>query len=116
MSDLGATIFIVLCFYPVLPIMAAVMANEAKPKKNIVIGCTLPLTAQHDPRVQGICRRYKKQVWLWFFILTAAIVPAFVIKRTSLALAWLFFWVLVALVMFFVVFARFNVRLRTLKA
>lgn len=30
MSDLGATILLVLCFYPVLPIMAAVMANEAK--------------------------------------------------------------------------------------
>lgn len=116
MSDLVAIILLVLCFYPVLPIMAAVMANEAKPKKNIVIGCTLPLTAQHDPRVQGICRDYKRRIWLWFFILTAAIVPAFVIKRTSLALAWLFFWVLVALVMFFVVFARFNVRLRTLKA
>lgn len=116
MSDLVAIILLVLCFYPVLPIMAAVMANEAKPKKNIVIGCTLPLTAQHDPRVQGICRDYKRRIWLWFFILTAAIVPAFVIKRTSLALAWLFFWVLVALVMFFVIFARFNVRLRTLKA
>ena len=47
MSDLVAIILLVLCFYPVLPIMAAVMANEAKPKKNIVIGCTLPLTAQH---------------------------------------------------------------------
>lgn len=116
MSDLGVTIFLLVCCYPVLPIMAAVMANEAKPKKNIVIGCTLPLTAQHDPRVQGICRDYKRRIWLLFFILTAAIVPAFVIKRTSLALAWLFFWVLVALVMFFVVFARFNVRLRALKA
>ena len=116
MSDLVAIILLVLCFSPVLPIMAAVMANEAKPKKNIVIGCTLPLTAQHDPRVQGICRDYKRRIWLWFFILTAAIVPAFVIKRTSLALSWLFFWVLVALVMFFVVFARFNIRLRALKA
>lgn len=116
MSDLGATIFLVLCFYPVLPIMAAVMANEAKAKKNIVIGCTLPFTAQHDPRVQGLCRRYKKQVWLWFFILTAALIPVFFIKRTSLGMVWMFAWALVALMMFFVVFARFNGRLRALKA
>ena len=76
MSDLGATIFLLVCCYPVLPIMAAVMANEAKVKKNIAIGCTLPLTAQHDPRVQEICREYKKRVWRWFFIMTAALIPA----------------------------------------
>ena len=62
MSDFTATVILVLCFYPLLPIIAGVMANEAKAKKNIVIGCTLPFTAQHDPRVQELCRRYKKQV------------------------------------------------------
>lgn len=77
MSDFTATVILVLCFYPLLPIIAGVMANEAKAKKNIVIGCTLPFTAQHDPRVQELCRRYKKQVWLWFFVLTAAVLPAF---------------------------------------
>ena len=48
MSDLGVTIFLLVCCYPVLPIMAAVMANEAKVKKNIAIGCTLPLTAAEE--------------------------------------------------------------------
>ena len=94
MSDLVAIILLVLCFYPVLPIMAAVMANEAKPKKNIVIGCTLPLTAQHDPRVQEICREYKKRVWRWFFIMTAALIPALLLPRFSLALAYMFIWML----------------------
>ena len=75
MSDLVAIILLVLCFYPVLPIMAAVMANEAKPKKNIVIGCTLPLTAQHDPRVQGICRDYKRRIWLWSVSYTHLTLP-----------------------------------------
>ena len=50
MSDFTGIAILVLCFYPVLPIVAALMANEAKAKKNIVIGCTLPFTAQHDPR------------------------------------------------------------------
>ena len=115
MSDLVAIILLVLCFYPVLPIMAAVMANEAKAKKNIVIGCTLPFTAQHDPRVQELCRRYKRQVWLWFFVLTAAVLPAFFIERTSLNLAWMMLWAVAALVPFFVLFARCNGRLKALK-
>ena len=115
MSDFTATVILVLCFYPLLPIIAGVMANEAKAKKNIVIGCTLPFTAQHDPRVQELCRRYKKQVWLWFFVLTAAILPAFFIERTSLSLAWMMLWVVAALVPFFVLFARCNGRLRALK-
>lgn len=115
MSDFTATVILVLCFYPLLPIIAGVMANEAKAKKNIVIGCTLPFTAQHDPRVQELCRRYKKQVWLWFFVLTAAVLPAFFIERTSLNLAWMMLWAVAALVPFFVLFARCNGRLRALK-
>ena len=115
MSDFTATVILVLCFYPLLPIIAGVMANEAKAKKNIVIGCTLPFTAQHDPRVQELCRRYKKQVWLWFFVLTAAILPAFFIERTSLNLAWMMLWAVAALVPFFVLFARYNGRLKALK-
>ena len=115
MSDLGATIFLLVCCYPVLPIMAAVMANEAKVKKNIAIGCTLPLTAQHDPRVQEICREYKKRVWRWFFIMTAALIPALLLPRFSLALAYMFIWMLAAIAPSFVLFARYNGRLRALK-
>lgn len=115
MSDFTATVILALCFYPVLPIAAAFMANEAKAKKNIVIGCTLPFTAQHDPRVEEICREYKKRVWRWFFILTAAVLPAFFIGRMSLSLAWLMVWVVAVLVPYCVLFARCNGRLRALK-
>lgn len=115
MSDLGATIFLLVCCYPVLPIMAAVMANEAKFKKNIAIGCTLPLTAQQDPRVQEICREYKKRVWRWFFIMTAALIPALLLPRFSLALAYMFILMLAAMAPSFVLFARYNGRLRALK-
>ena len=115
MSDLGVTIFLLVCCYPVLPIMAAVMANDAKVKKNIAIRCTLPLTAQHDPRVQEICREYKKQVWRWFFIMTAALIPALLLPRFSLALAYMFIWMLAAMAPSFVLFARYNGRLRALK-
>lgn len=116
MSDLGATIFLLVCCYPILPIMAAVMSNEAKVKKNIAIGCTLPLTAQHDPRVQEICREYKKRVWRWFFIMTAGLVPVLLLPRFSLAFAYIFIWMLAAMAPSFVLFARYNGRLRALKA
>ena len=115
MSDFTAMVITTLCFYPVLPIVAALMANEAKAKKNIVIGCTLPFTAQHDPRVEELCRAYRKWVWRWFFILTAAVLPAFFIGRMSLSLAWMMLWVVAALVSYCVLFARYNGRLRTLK-
>lgn len=115
MSDFTAMVITTLCFYPVLPIVAALMANEAKAKKNIVIGCTLPFTAQHDPRVEELCRAYRKWVWRWFFILTAAVLPAFFIGRMSLSLAWMMLWVVAALVPYCVLFARYNGRLRALK-
>ena len=64
MSD---TVFIVIWFalmFPCLALVAVLLANEAKPKKNIILGVTLPLLAQSDSRVAEIVRRFKRNVWI----------------------------------------------------
>ena len=48
---------------PCLALVAVLLTNEAKPKKNIVLGVTLPLAAQGDGRVLAIARRFKRSVW-----------------------------------------------------
>lgn len=64
---MGETAVIVIWFvvmFPCLILVAALLTNEAKPKKNIILGVTLPLLAQSDPRVGDIVRRFKRNVWL----------------------------------------------------
>ena len=65
-----------LLLYPVLPVMTGILANEAKPKKNIVIGVTLPFEARQTEEVRAICKQYRKRLWLLFGLLTAALLPS----------------------------------------
>ena len=43
-----------LLMYPVLPIIVGLLLNEAKPKKNIVVGVTLPFEARQSEAVRTI--------------------------------------------------------------
>ena len=64
-----------LLVWSVVPLLAGMMCNEAKPKKGIILGATLPYSARGDARVLEITRRFKRAQWLWVLIETAAWVP-----------------------------------------
>ena len=68
-----------LCLIPVY----FMLRNETKPKKNIILGVTLPLLAQSDPRVGDIVRRFKRNVWLCTGAM-ALIFAALAFRGTSL--------------------------------
>ena len=40
-----------LLVWSVVPLLAGMMCNEAKPKKGIILGATLPYSARSDARV-----------------------------------------------------------------
>ena len=65
MGDFTFRLIFFVLLWPVLPLISLLMANEAKVKKNIILGVTLPYTGQHDARVQEIVRRFKRAQWLW---------------------------------------------------
>ena len=43
-----------LLVWSVVPLLAGMMCNEAKPKKGIILGATLPYSARNDARVLDI--------------------------------------------------------------
>lgn len=103
------------CCYPVALIITGFLANGAKPKKNIVIGVTLPKEAQEDPAVQAICARYRKKLKYCALLLTAVLVPVFFIPSFSVMLtAWLC-WLLGAILLPYVVYLKAYRQLRALK-
>lgn len=64
MSDIVFKIVMFVCFYMVLPIMYGMLRNEAKPKKNLLIGATIHMWERDTKEVQDIVKKYKK---LWIY-------------------------------------------------
>ena len=59
----GTILFMMLIInVPLLPILLFVMRSNAKPKKNIILGVTIPYEHKNDAEVQQICREYLRAV------------------------------------------------------
>ena len=76
MADIAYKIIFFVRLYPIVPLISLLMANEAKVKKNIILGVTLPYAAQHDKRVEGVAHRYKRAQWLWCGAASAVFIAA----------------------------------------
>ncbi len=108
-------IIMLLCCYPALIIICAMLANEVKPKKNMILRVTLPYSARTDPRVQEICTSFKSRIWLCLIPVTLALVPVFFVKASSVQITILLSWLLFALLVPNLVFLKAYNRLRALK-
>ena len=49
------------CIIWIVPLVYVLLRNEAKWKKNIVVGTTLPYEARQDPEVGEVLCRYRRQ-------------------------------------------------------
>lgn len=103
------------CTYPVLPIVFAVLGNETKPKKNLILGVTLPYAARTDPEVLATSAAFRKSLWRWAVPLTLALCTMFVLPWMSVQLTVDMVWMVLALTVPFFLRARVYRRLRALK-
>lgn len=104
-----------LLMYPVLPIVAGLLLNEAKPKKNIVVGVTLPFEARQSEAVRTILASYRRNMWMAFGVMSAAILPAPLLQHGSIALSYLMLWALLAIAAPYTVYVRAYTRLKRCK-
>lgn len=104
-----------LLIWCVVPLMAGLLCNEAKPKKGIVLGVTLPYVARSDPRVLGILRRFKRGEWVWAAIITVVWLPLHFFTGEGVAIGVMCVMFIPMIVGPFWIFARANKKLRALK-
>jgi len=98
-----------------VPLMYFMLKNECKPKKNIVVGVTLPWEAQRDDAVLAELEKFRKEMKLTCRASLAVVVPCLFIRSAGAALtAWLVWCVGVCFV-FFIPYIRCNKALRGLK-
>lgn len=111
----GMNLFMFLMFYIVLPIIYVSMRNEWKPKKNIMLGVTLPSELIRSDEVERVGRWYRKQLDRWTLILTLLGLPAVFLKHVSISLTWDMIWLVAVIVYPQVIYIRGWKRLRQLK-
>jgi len=98
-----------------VPLMYFMLKNECKPKKNIIVGVTLPWEAQRDDAVLAELEKFRKEMKLTCWASLAVVVPCLFIRSAGAALtAWLV-WCAGVCFVFFIPYIRCNKALRRLK-
>ena len=108
-------ILIFISVYMVLPLIYFMMRNLYKPKKNIILGVTLPFEARQEEAVLKICRDYRRHLTATCIILTLLSLGAFFFKYSSVVMTYLFTWLLAAIIAPFLSYTVFHRRLKRLK-
>jgi uncharacterized membrane protein len=101
--------------YPVLPIIYFLLKNEVKPKKNIVLGVTLPYSKINDPRVDGLLAAYKKELNILTLILAPIPILTIFIKWFSIYYGIMILWILLLILVPYIPYIRYHRRLKRMK-
>ena len=100
---------------PMVPIMYALQRNEAKPKKNLLVGVTLPGGAGEDAEVKAVLNRYFKDLKQTALLCGCAVLPFLFLRSFAWTmLAWMS-WMVAAPLAFQIPFVRCNRALSRLK-
>jgi len=91
------------------------MRNEAKAKKNIVIGVTLPYSARINSEVQNVCKNFKQNLDIMFIIMTLICLGAFFIPYISVCFTYFMTWVVLALIIPALIYISSHKKLKKLK-
>jgi uncharacterized membrane protein len=95
--------------------MYFILKSNVKPKKNIILGVTLPIDAREDADTQAVCAEYKKVLKRVFLILLPIPFAAFFIPYWSIVTAWHSTWLLAVIVALYWVYAVYYSKLKRLK-
>ncbi len=98
-----------------LPVLYALNANEAKFKKNIVVGVTFPIAGRADPEVLGLLKGYKRSQLLVCLGLAALAALFAALYWPGINFCLLFLWFDLLIVGEFACTARWNGKLKAVK-
>ena len=100
----------------VIALIYYVLRNATKPKKNIILGVTLPFEGRNSAEVAELCRKFKR----WLNIICASLVivslgSLFFAERFSLILTYLMAVVFLSIFLPYIPYIKYNKKLRALK-
>ncbi len=108
-------ILLTVSFSPIVLILYFMLRSDAKAKRNIVLGITLPFAARESDEVRELLAQFKRALGVCTLIALALIAPAYFFKYTSVVLTYIMTWLLFAIVAIGLVYIAYNRRLKQLK-
>ena len=108
-------IFIWAAVVPVAFILYFQLKNECEPKKNIIVGVTLPYSARYDPEVQALLERYKREMKGACWASLAAVVPCLFVGSVGAQIILMTIWIIALCVVLYLPYIRCNRDLQKLK-
>ncbi len=115
MSNIVFHVVLLVCLYPILPILYFLLRNEAKPKKNIRLGVTLPYAQLHDNEVDALCARYRVSLRRTALLLAPWPLACFFLPGVAFPISVQLLWLIVCVVVIHIPYIKAHKRLRALK-
>lgn len=112
---MAINLIMVVCLYPFVLIMYALLKNDAAPKKDWYFGVKLTKEQQKTPEVEEICKTYNKQMRHWFIVLMLLPIPMIFIPWFSVFMTFWLGWMMVSIFVFFIPMGVANTKLKELK-
>ena len=113
--DMFFNILMVVCFFPIVPILYFVMRNYTKPKKNLIINVTLPLDAREDEQVLKYCKTYRHRLGIAAIVFVVIFPLVFLIQSFSIVLTFYMIWLTVVIFVMYGIYSRYHMKLKRLK-
>ena len=108
-------IFIWAAVAPVAFILYFQLKNECEPKKNIIVGVTLPYSARYDPEIRAMLERYKREMKGACWASLAAVVPCLFVGSVGAQIILMTIWIIALCVVLYLPYIRCNRDLQKLK-
>ncbi len=108
-------IILTLSFAPIVIILYFMLRSDAKAKRNIVLGVTLPFAARESEEVKALCAKYKRVLGACTLTVLVLIAPAYLFQYTSVTMTYIMTWLLAAIAAPMLVAIAYNRRLKRLK-
>ncbi len=114
-ETMAINLIMVVCLYPFVLIMYALLKNDAAPKKDWYFGVKLTKEQQKTTEVEEVCKTYNKQMRNWFIVLMLIPIPIIFIPWFSVFMSFWLGWMMVSIFVFFIPMGVANTKLKELK-
>ena len=109
------TVFMAVCFLPILLIIYFCTRLEGKPRNNLILSTTIPKEAWDDPRVITICKRFYFELNITCILMFLLYIPAIFMNSFAGQFTYIMIWLIAIMVLPGIVQVRGTKKLRALK-
>ena len=108
-------LIVVLAMYISLPLIWWILRSASFERNNLILSVTLPPEGRKDPQVLELAARFRKQMKIFFWVMTLIILPAVIVPWVSVCTMYSMIWLIAVIFVPYIFFAKANMALKKVK-